>query len=370
MPRTISSDLATILADPTRKMNWTLVVTLPDTTILRYATAPLTISGNAYANDLESVREIRQSIGGPIDRVGVALQNKDGVLGLAVAADPDLWRRAEAVIGRHYKNIDGTLTAWKQMFSGTFQQPMVKDLQVTTDIISDVASAGLIVCSRSCALNCPFKFKHAATCGYSGGLTTCNHLLKSPDGCDGRSNNHHFGGTEHRYPVTQNVPGSGGNGDIDPPPYCPRVDQWLTVRAADGVSRRSIRAGEFRESDWLWDPIEQAFFPTRTARLIEDVPIWYIAAANGSSGHSSYTHRVMPDVDHETGIIAHKYETQTEILVVNDDAMTMSYCTRSEPTGEVGDVMFIEMEAGHHYEYGDDPENKIVAHNSKPLEDI
>ncbi|KAK0039556.1 hypothetical protein Bpfe_031041 [Biomphalaria pfeifferi] len=120
-------------------------------------------------------------------------------------------QKAEAVVGRLYRNADGSLEEWKEMFRGAVQQPNADDLQVTFSIIDDTVAPGQIICNRNLGGICGFPFKDVKTCGYTGAELTCDHHLKSKGGCDGKGNSHAFGGTQHRYLNEVQAPGTGGN---------------------------------------------------------------------------------------------------------------------------------------------------------------
>lgn len=357
-----------ILAASKREIDWTLDLTFPDATEFKFATAPLVLPKGTYTNDLESVKEIRQTLESPADRVGVAVQNKDRVLGLHVAANWQKWRKAESVIGRYYRDADGLgLSEWKEMFRGVVQQPNANDFQVTFDVIADTLSPGQIVTNRTLGSACPFLFKHLKTCGYTGGLTTCNHLLKSPAGCDGRNNAHHYGGMEHRYMPAVVIPGTGGNPiEPFPPGGCPRLDQYVRVRGNDNQPIPKMVCF-FTEEDELWHPITRTFHKTKSTEIVRGVPIWELVTQFGAVGYSSGSHPIIQDVNDNKGLALHKFTGGENILGVSDQLIeTRALIARD--TGEIGDVMRIEMEDGKIYCYGDSPDKLIAAHNTKPIE--
>ena len=109
MGRTVSSNLATILAGP-RQIDYLLDLTFADASVLRYATSTLKLGVLTYANRLENIREIRQTSEAVPDRVGVELENVDRVLSLHLAANWEKWRTCEAVLKRHYRGGDGFAT--------------------------------------------------------------------------------------------------------------------------------------------------------------------------------------------------------------------------------------------------------------------
>lgn len=370
MGRTISSNLNTILTAVDRKIDWTLDINFPDSTNLKFATSPLSIAKGDYTNDLESVREIRQILQGPTDRVGVAIQNKDRIIGQHVDDNLDLWRKAEAVIGRYYVGGTGmSVTDWIEMFRGAVQIPLANDLQVTFDVITDTVSPGQIVCNRNLGPSCPFKYKDSATCADTSGATDCNHYLKSKSGCDGKPNSEHYGGTEHRYPPTPNVPGTSGNpggGGSGGGPVCPRKDQFVQVR--QGNIFGPLPADLLKRHHWLLNPITGTYHKVKSAEIVKNQPIWCVKTANGAVGYSSFSHPVLSFREH-LGERVDKLKSDDPVLTLASVILDEDFLTVSHDTGELGDVVRIELEDGHIYCYSAHPGGPyIVCHNVKPLE--
>lgn len=376
MGRVISGTLASILSPAKRELDYTVDIVFPDATSFHFGTSPLTsVNGHNYTNDIESIGEIRQTLESPTDRVAIAIQNKDRVLGQHVAAFWQLWRTATAVVGRYYYQIgdDGLRTGtneWIEIFRGGIQRPNANDKQVTFDLIPDTTSPGQIVCTHTEAVNCTWVYKDPRTCGYSGGLTSCDHTLKGVNGCDVHANSHRYGGTEHRYKTDLSIPGTGGSGGGGGGGTgCPRLDQYVRVKGPDGKIIAKMVCF-FTEEDELWDPIDRQFYETETARIVRNQPIWEMVAANGAVNFSSFSHLVMPHEDHETGLSAFKIsandETLTEIMADSSVELRPSYAVLSQSTGESGDVMYIKMKGGHRYASGDSPEKMFVDHNNKP----
>jgi hypothetical protein len=368
MPETLSTTMQNILAGRKRKADYTIDITFPDATFFKFATAPLTISGRGtYTNDLEAVGEIRRTIdASATDRVSIGIQNLDRVLGLHVAEHWQKWRRAEAVIGRYYRGgASYALTEWIERFRGAILKPNANDFQVTMDIIVDTVSPGQIVCNRSLAPTCPFKFKDPKTCAYVGSETLCNHNLKSSGGCDGRNNTHHFGGTEHRYNPDVNIPGTDGNPGDDPGhgPPCPRLDQYVRVRGENG-ERTTKMVCFFTEEDWLWNPVTQRFHETEAIEIFRNVPIWEIVTSNGAVGYSSFSHPVLWYKEHTTGEPVARFQIGDPVLC-EEKKLVAARAVGSRPTGESGDVMRITMKDGKIYCYGNAEDKLIVCHNRK-----
>lgn len=362
MARSIVANLQTILNAPTRDIDWTVEITFPTISALKFATSSLDIAKGVYSNDLEEVSEIRQTLETPTDRVNVAIQNKDAVLGLHVANNLTEWSKAEAIIGRNYTGSG--LQVWIEMFRGAVQQPNVKDLQVEFEILADTIAPGQIVCSRTLALPCPFLFKDAATCGYSGSETSCNHNLKSKTGCDGLGNSHRFGGAEHRYNPDASAPGTGGNTPIDGGPTgCPQLDQFVLVKNEEGKPVAK-QVGLLRETDWLFNPIARTFHQIRSLEIIKNAPIFETVARSGARSISSCTHRILTSRADDKGQPVTRFWFGDSILTW-DGNLTDSKISSARQIAGLADVLKIEMRDGHIYATGASPENLIVSHNSK-----
>jgi hypothetical protein len=380
MGRALSSTMLQILAGGARDLDWTLELNFPDATGFKFATSPMTFSRGTFTNDLENVSEIAQTLDAVVDRVSIGIQNKDRVLGLDVAANWRKWRNCEAIIGRMYYEIkDGIKTGvkeWIEIFRGTVQQPNADDLQVTFDVIPDTIAPGEIVASHNLNLPCGWLFKDPKTCAYAGPETVCDHHLKSD--CTLFLNTHHFGGMENYNNPDLIIPGSGGDptgGDIpdrDPPSHgCPRVDQWVRVKGADG-NIATMKAGKLTSAHWLWHPIKKAFRKVRSATIIPNQPIWEMVAANGAVGYSSFTHPVLWYVEHVTGLRVDKFAAGDPMLTTIHDELADSKAVLSQDTGEKADVIRIEIDSDEMdekiYCYGDSADKMIVCHNLKPLE--
>lgn len=212
MPRSISPQLAALLALPSLETQSTLVLTYSDgVTVKRLATADLTIGGQHFTPFLKRVGEIQQSLAKTVDRVGITLQNVDKLFGLDIAGEASALDMAEAVVGRFFRNPrDESQTAHANLFRGRVTNVSADENQITFDVISDIVAAGLCVSPRTLAQKCAWRFK-SPECGYVGPLQRCNKILKSADGCLGRNNTHRFGGWTFPLPPSPSVPGTGGN---------------------------------------------------------------------------------------------------------------------------------------------------------------
>lgn len=363
MGRGTTTTMQTILDAPERRIDYTVEISFPNAPVYRFATSPLTINSLVFTNDLENVGEIRQTLENPVDKVSIGLQNKDRLLGIDIAQNWQQWRHAEAVIGRLYQNKSGSLAQWVEMFRGAVQQPDASDLQVVFDVVTDTIASGNIVADRTLAVMCPFKYKDPKTCGYTGPLPTCNFLLKSAGGCDGHDNSHHFGGTEHRYQldVSPPMPGGGDGGGIVII-TCPRIDQYVLVEGSNGVKPKMV--GFLTEEDKLFNPVSGGFHRIASVELVRDQPIYEVVAVNGAFSYSSPTHKILRSRRDTRGDAVANFFAGDRVLTF-DNGMSNSRIAAARDTGEIADVIRIEMIDGHIYCAGDLPDKFIVSHNYK-----
>lgn len=367
MGRPVSTDLQNLLDLQSCETQTTLDLYLEDTTEIHVATAELadTETGTFdYTDDLRTSNELQQSVGTPPNRGTVSIQNADKVFGGYVTGE-DLVH-AVAVIGRIYRDENGALpSVWVELFRGEAFPLGVDETVVELEVLSDLVASGFCVSDWTLAENCQFRFKHAGTCGYSGGETLCNKKRRSKLGCLGRANEHRFGGMEYPDIQTPAVP-VGGTGSGGGHHNCPRVDQWIPVAGVYGGVIARL-AGNIRKGDRLYDPLSGRFETVKSAEIVENVPIWEIRGSNGVAGYSSQSHPVFPYSEHENGIPVSQMWKGDPILMwhrVLDDLIDRTLTTCGD-TGKFGNVVRIELESGHVYAYGNSTEIFIVCHNSK-----
>ncbi|HUF02779.1 MAG TPA: hypothetical protein VMM38_01245 [Aridibacter sp.] len=370
MGRTLTSDLQNILAASARTVEYTIEILFPKNATKYLATAPLTIASQAYTNDLESVSEIRQTLENPADRVRLALQNKDGVLGLNLGGNEEEWRGATAIIGRYYEDKVGLgLSAWIELFRGTIQIPETDDFQMSFEVATDTLAKGAIVASGTLAYPCRFIYKDPSTCGATSAETACNHVLKSKGGCQGRDNSHHFGGMESLYNPDQNVPGTGGNTIVPFPPQdrCPRLDQYILIKDYWG-NPIGVPVGKLQIKDKIFDPRTGMFHDIENLNVVKDVEIFSIRAANGAMCLASGSHRILRHRDHHGGQELTDFAKGDPVFTWRNKNATSSSVIFASSIGERGDVMEIKMAGGHVYACGASGESAIVSHNKNPYD--
>lgn len=379
MGRTVSSELQAMLDLAACESQTTLDIIPVSASPLYFWTGSVDIevdeatdTDRTYTPQLRKLDDLKQSTFAPPDRCKLSIQNVDMAIGVTVTAEDLI--RAEGIVGRIYKTPDTNPgdEVWVELFRGEVRPVSLDENEAQIEILHDLAACGYCVGEWTLGENCQFVYKHAATCGYSGGETLCNKKRKSLDGCEGRANEFHFGGME--FPDIQ-VPST----PINPPPppgggghhTCPHVDQWIPVSGPHGEIE-SKQAGFVRRGDWLYDPLTTRFERVKTARVVKDQPIWCVTSGKGVEGYSSFTHPVFPYRTHESGIKASEVRDGDALLLwrLANRELINHAVRRSFNTRELGDVVRIELESGHVYAYGNREDLFIVCHNAKPPLDV
>lgn len=372
MARTVTSGLQALLDKHSCNTQSTLSLYLADASEYHFATEEIETSKDVFTADLRQQEALQQSISSPTNRATVRIQNVDKLFG-TVVTDEDLLN-AEGVIGRFYRDendlkqiaIDGE---WVELFKGSVIPLEVNEAEVVLEVVHDLTAAGFCVGAHTLAENCQWVFKQPDTCGYSGVETTCNKKRKSKHGCIGRQNEHRFGGMEFPEPVVSAPPtGGGGGGGGGGFPSCPRLDQYVLARGEDEHSRLVRRVADIRAGQWLFDPVTNGWNKIVSAEIVREEPIWEMIAANGATGYSSASHRVLWFREHENGEPARRFISGDRVLTWVDQRLSDSIISTVRPTGEKADVMKIELAPGHIYCSGSSPSAFIVAHNSKEPE--
>lgn len=211
MPRAIPFEFQDLLDLGNCETQTTLSLFLADTTELHVATRELTANSENFTGDLLTCRELKQSAFQSPDRVVAVIQNVDKLIGKTAFAE-DL-TKAVGVVGRYYRDPRGVVASqWVELFRGEAQPVRITEGEAELEILSDLTAAGYCVAAASLAENCQWRFK-GIECGYSGVEAACNKKRRSPGGCQGRSNEHRFGGME--YPDPQlGLPPTGTGGGI------------------------------------------------------------------------------------------------------------------------------------------------------------
>lgn len=373
MGRSVSADLQNLLNLDVCETHSTLDIYLVDLTELHFTTknGGFTLSGITRTDDLRGIGEIKQSIGSQTDRVTGVIQNVDKLIATKVTNES--LAKASAVVGRLYQDSRGILpSVWIELFRGELIAGDLDAGGLDIEIINDLVAAGYCIADASLAENCQWVYKQADTCGYAGGLTTCNKLRRSPGGCEGHivtgttSNEYRYGGLE--FPDRQDVAAPSGDPVRDPidepPKNCPRLDQWILVQG--GFSKPvAIRVGMLSYGDRIFNPITRTYHVPSELAVVRSVPIWQIWTENDSGTYCSRSHRVMVTDDVYNFVDADNFKTGDPVLTWSNRMLEMSATQLSRLCTEKGDVMQIEMLDGHIYATGNDPDALIVAHNKR-----
>lgn len=217
MARTISADLAAILALEGAQTYSTLRLIFRNGSEARYSTLDITIAaaGGAFSAGLLETGELQQTLGETANRLRVRIQNIDKAAG--ILAISEMYAGATAIVGRLFR-ATGLTDAWEETFRGEAIVTEINEETLELEIVADLIAAGYTIASRTLAARCQFTYKDPLTCGYSGPLRTCSKSRKGPNGCqehDNLGDDYKFGGFE--YPdvqPTEPTAGDGGGGGI------------------------------------------------------------------------------------------------------------------------------------------------------------
>lgn len=214
MPRIVASGLTDILANGYRRD--ALEIYLADGTIRRLSRGAVTRSGNVYANSIQSVGEIKNSIGSPVNRLEIKCQNIDSTLGGDVASSLRKLTYAFARYTRDYvshRGVDSVTEA--DPFFGVVSGVTATEKDISYEIVSDLESIGKVLASRTFSPRCPWVYKNGIECTSTSGLGACPKDLTS---CIARGKPWEHGGWEFfENPVSEppgpdiNPPGGGGD---------------------------------------------------------------------------------------------------------------------------------------------------------------
>lgn len=170
MPRTVSTDLANLLALDTIEPHSTLVLTLTDGSIQRFATSQLTIGGNSYSPRIKRVGDLKQSLTDSIDRVSVSLRNEDNFFGIGTSTKTSLYTGAAAIYSRYYVDPRGILPAvHRALFQGEIVRPTILNQKIKErlfirefrfELVSDIVAAGYCVSARTMTQREGFKYPY------------------------------------------------------------------------------------------------------------------------------------------------------------------------------------------------------------------
>lgn len=374
MGREVPSGLQPLLDLPSCETQTTLDLYLTNTDEYHFSTADLdsidigtdTVD---YTSDLRSVDIIKQSIAASVDRVSAVIQNVDKAIGIIAAAEA--LTHAVAVVGRYYYDPTGAESPmWVELFRGEAFPGQFDENKLPLEIINDLAACGYCVADWTLMGNCQLVFKDADTCGYSGGETACNKKRRSPDGCFGRANEHHFGGME--FPdfqvATVDSAGTGDTGDGQHH-NCPRVDQYVLVERGLSAMPGPLRVSALTLDHRLYNPVTKTFHRIKSLRIVERQQIWRVTAENGAESYSSRSHLVLWYREHVTGEPVKNFVLKDPVLTTIDERLDDSSVAIIGCINEAADVMAIEMEDGHIYAAGNDPDKMVVCHNKAIDED-
>jgi hypothetical protein len=182
-------------------------ITLTNSIVKRFATIPITLSGNFYTQYLLEVGEIEEVDGSQVDKVSLEISNVDKQIGLDILAG--LYTLADCSVKRLCRHADGSFEV-VELFWGKVIPIETTESQVTLEVIDAIVAAKYVTV-WTLATECENTFKDAV-CGYTGSETFCNKNLRGD--CTKYNNTHRFRGV----PIIEQVP------ETTPPSEPPLID--------------------------------------------------------------------------------------------------------------------------------------------------
>lgn len=192
MPRTLKNGLNVILAG-SAESHTTLELSLPSdiapAQTLYLATTRLVIDGVTYDNQLKEASSVKASLTRAADRASVDIQNADAVFGVDALRLADTLYGAKAKLGRYWRDLQSKASFQHTLLTGVVASVDINETVVRLGLVTDIYSPVNVGASEQVIRKCRWQVSgrfRGAECGYSGPLLTCNGLLDSADGCQGR----------------------------------------------------------------------------------------------------------------------------------------------------------------------------------------
>ena len=194
MPRKLPTGLAELQSAETRwaETHSTLALFTAKGNVF-LATSPVVVDGVKYSPDLHETGALKQSLTRAVDRVDCQIQNVDLAFGLKFVSAVDALHGARAVVGRFWRDLRNGAEYHKALIKGVVIEAPGEENAVTLTLVSELFASRQIG-GRLVARNCQWRFKDPLTCGYVGPLASCNKLLLSADGCQGRAREFRYAG--------------------------------------------------------------------------------------------------------------------------------------------------------------------------------
>lgn len=156
---------------------------------LYLATARVTIDGVTYDWQLRETGAVKTSLTRAADRTTVDIQNADTLFGVDMLRVADTLYGASAKLGRYWRDLKSGAEFHHPLLTGVVAGVEINETVVRLTLVSDMYSTVNVGATEPVQRKCRFQTQgrfRGAECGYSGALLTCNGLLDSADGCDGR----------------------------------------------------------------------------------------------------------------------------------------------------------------------------------------
>jgi hypothetical protein len=210
-------------------------LTLVDGTLIRIASAELSFAEEdssiyTYEAKITSDAELNAAITKSADGTSLEATNVDKEIGLTINESITSLLGAKVTFCKVFRPDTGGTWENKVLLQGEIANAVINETVVKLTIVSDTSPNLAFISTRPIQAACPLVFKGKA-CGYTGSLTTCDHLYDSDAGCAGRNNQHRYGGVANKGDLAEIVPvGITGFNDGDGRLPTDRREYWYGER--------------------------------------------------------------------------------------------------------------------------------------------
>lgn len=143
MPRTLDPALQTLIDSGHCEDHTTLVLTLGNGTVLRFATAGMLIDGHTFLAELKDNDAFKMSLAQATDRTNLKAQNVDKVLGQTLLGIADALEGATAMLGIAFIDDEGTIYHDDKM-PGDVIAGAIDESEVQLRFVGDIYGAQVV----------------------------------------------------------------------------------------------------------------------------------------------------------------------------------------------------------------------------------
>lgn len=260
MPLTLPTELNALLATKNAKAHTTLDILFGgDGPIKHLSTValedvPTNIFGVIdYENTFRTSSSLGQSLTVSVDRVDIAIQNADLVMGTAIVNNPTYLNGAKGILSVVFINAPSIQV---EILHGQISNASSEDNELKCQLVSYLSLSGPVGGWRPLMRHCAWRFKRAG-CDSTDSSSTCSHVFDDPNGCSSKApaarlntpepdnNQDSFGGYIYRSPIIV------GSTITDPQGAVDGGNDFSTyVRNREGWEGRHVIPSEHYSFSW------------------------------------------------------------------------------------------------------------------------